>query len=152
MKKRCSNYACGYLWEYTVGIPKAKIEPHSLKYMRRKVCQYTLDGILINTYENIKEASKITNINHDAIQRCCTRLNKTCNGFVFLYENDSEDFSKIKPKQKTVAMYDSNMNELQIFKSCYQAEKITGIPRSNISSCCLGKQKDAGGYIWKYVA
>ena len=39
---------------------------------------------------------------------------------------------------------------LATFPSTREAERVTGINHSNISACCLGKYKSAGGYIWRY--
>ena len=36
------------------------------------------------------------------------------------------------------------------FGSGVDAEEQTGISRVNISSCCLGKQRTAGGFEWKF--
>lgn len=36
------------------------------------------------------------------------------------------------------------------FESTKEAERQTGICRVSISSCCKGKQKTAGKFIWKY--
>lgn len=36
------------------------------------------------------------------------------------------------------------------YSSMREAQKVTGIANQNISSCCSGKSKTAGGYIWKY--
>lgn len=37
------------------------------------------------------------------------------------------------------------------FSNMMEAERQTGISNSNISECCRGKRKTAGGYHWKYV-
>lgn len=37
------------------------------------------------------------------------------------------------------------------FKSLQEASRLTGIPSSNISKCCKGKLKSAGGYLWRYA-
>ena len=37
------------------------------------------------------------------------------------------------------------------FHSMNEAMRWTGIYEANISSCCLGKRKSAGGYAWKYA-
>ena len=37
-----------------------------------------------------------------------------------------------------------------IFKSSYEAEKITGIARQHIGACCRGERKSAGGYSWNF--
>ena len=52
---------------------------------------------------------------------------------------------------KQVQMLDKQTGELlTIFSSIHEAWRVTGIHKSNISKCCLGKQKSAGGYVWKY--
>ena len=38
-----------------------------------------------------------------------------------------------------------------VYKSLAEAKRLTSISDSNISQCCLGRQKTAGGYHWKYV-
>ena len=53
---------------------------------------------------------------------------------------------------KQVQMFDKSTGELlATFPSTIEAWRVTGIHKSNISKCCLGKQKSAGGYIWKYL-
>lgn len=37
------------------------------------------------------------------------------------------------------------------FSSTMEAERITNIPNGNISKCCKGRRKSAGGYIWMYT-
>ena len=52
-----------------------------------------------------------------------------------------------------VAQYDKNNNLIKIFTSCSEAERETGISRTHICRCALGRYgfKTAGGYIWKSV-
>lgn len=38
-----------------------------------------------------------------------------------------------------------------IYNSTRQAEVETGVNHGNISQCCLGKRKTAGGYHWEFV-
>lgn len=47
-----------------------------------------------------------------------------------------------------VVQLDLNDNVLNEFESMKQAERETGIPNGNISSCCNGRTKSAGGYKW----
>ena len=37
-----------------------------------------------------------------------------------------------------------------VYKSMSEASRDTGVPLGNISYCCNGKLKSAGGYTWKY--
>ena len=53
---------------------------------------------------------------------------------------------------KKVQMFDKYTGELlATFPSTREAERVTGISQSHISSCCNGKRKSAGGYIWRYI-
>lgn len=56
-----------------------------------------------------------------------------------------------KKKSTKVAQYDLDGNLIKIWKRIKQAEIELRIPGSNISSCCRGKLKTAGGFIWKYI-
>ncbi len=50
---------------------------------------------------------------------------------------------------KKVIQLDLNDNVLTEFESMKQAEQKTGVLVKNISSCCNGKRKSAGGYKWR---
>ena len=52
---------------------------------------------------------------------------------------------------KSVQMFDKKTGELlATFPSLREAARVTGINQGDISSCCKGKLKSAGGYIWRY--
>lgn len=55
-----------------------------------------------------------------------------------------------KVHSKKVEQYDLNLNLIRVYDSLRSAEKETNIKNQNISACCLGKTKTAGGYVWKY--
>ncbi len=50
---------------------------------------------------------------------------------------------------KPVSQYTKDGVFINTFHSGSEAERATGIRRTNISACCLGKEKSAGGFIWK---
>ena len=53
---------------------------------------------------------------------------------------------------KQVQMFDKFTGELlATFPSTMEAGIVTGINNGNISSCCNGNRKSAGGYVWKYT-
>lgn len=51
---------------------------------------------------------------------------------------------------KSIVQYSMEGKKLSVFHSIMEAERKTGIDNGNISKCCLGKSKSAGGYIWKH--
>ena len=53
-------------------------------------------------------------------------------------------------ESKRVQKFDKQGNILATFPSTHEAERVTGINHGNISKCCKGKYKSAGGYKWRY--
>lgn len=51
---------------------------------------------------------------------------------------------------KKVIQYDLNDNFLKVWNSIMDVERELGINNSNISSCCNGNKKSAGGFKWKH--
>ena len=41
---------------------------------------------------------------------------------------------------------------IAMYKSGVEAEQVTGVKSGNISLCCNGHRKQAGGYIWRYAS
>lgn len=52
-------------------------------------------------------------------------------------------------QSKWVIKLSKNNEILHFYQSVAEAERETGV--FHISKCCLGKQKTAGGFIWKYA-
>ena len=68
-----------------------------------------------------------------------------------------ESSEKSKPlvniRSKIVAQYDiATQTEIKRYTSIAEAEKETNINRTNIEKCCKGKNKTAGGYIFKFIS
>lgn len=61
--------------------------------IRRRVKQFSLEGIEIDVFDKMEDAAKTTGTNYGSIANCCRGKIKTANGFVWKYEN-----SKLKPK------------------------------------------------------
>ena len=51
---------------------------------------------------------------------------------------------------RPVLQFDLQGNFIREWPSGLKAEEETGINNGNISSCCLGKYKTAGGYTWRF--
>lgn len=66
-----------------------------------------------------------------------------------------EKLKKIKVKQmrswcKRLMQYDLQGNYIATYDSLREAEEKTGVIRTSISKCCIGKMYTAGGYKWGY--
>ena len=125
----------------------------------KSVNQYDLEGNYIKTFNKILDAEEETGTSHTIIIRCCKRKDsaKTAGGFQWRYTDDCEDIGKVKYKKKSgrprsVYQYDKDMNLLKTWDSMTMASQELNINVSNIIEVCRGgRQKTAGGYIWRYV-
>ena len=66
------------------------------------------------------------------------------------YENPEERKKCGIKLRKKVGQYDLENNLIQEFESLREASRQLNIDCGSISKCCRGKNKSAGGYIWKY--
>lgn len=57
--------------------------------MLKIINQYSLDGILLGSFKDKNEASKLTSIHSDSIMSCCKGKYKTAGGFIFRFEGDN---------------------------------------------------------------
>ena len=122
------------------------------------IAQYSLDGILIQTWDCIADAGRQLKINAGAISNACRGIAKSAGGYQFRYV-DGEVLSAIskyenksgKYQIKRIARCDEDWNIIDVWNGCLDAQNGTGINRSHISSCCTGKREHAGGYRWKIL-
>ena len=54
-------------------------------------------------------------------------------------------------ESKWVIRLSTNNEILHFYPSISEAARATGVKVQNISKCCKGNSKTAGGYIWKYA-
>lgn len=125
----------GYLY---VQLTKNKVG--SFKRINRLVAQEFIKKIEGKEYVNHKDGNKFNN-NADNLE------------WVTASENTKHAFlnNLIKHYKVPVIQYDLNMNYIKKWRSIRQASKELGICESNISMCCRGQYRKAGGYIWKYI-
>ncbi len=85
------NYAGGFRWGLVGECLKPVKECTYHKKRRRSVSQLSVDGILINEYESIKQAAALTGIDSGNIIACCKcyKHARTAGGFLWQYTNQS---------------------------------------------------------------
>ena len=139
--------ANGYIWRYKDEF--LEIDLDKLNYQKRKVKQYDLNGNFIKSYDSIKEAASF-GFNEGNIQDCCVYRLKSHRGFIWRYFEDLPP-SKYKNKTiKSILQYDMSGNFIKEWDSIANASKELKIGSNCITTCCKGKYKSSGGYIWKY--
>ena len=89
-----------------------------------------------NSVGNLEWCTRKYNVNYGAAQK--NRVRHT-------------DWERMASKlRKPVCMILRN-EVIAVFRSMKEAEQKTGIKSGNISRCCNGKIKTAGGYYWKLI-
>ena len=103
-------------------------------------------------YESIKAAAIAVGTLSPNIKACCDGQRAKARGHYWCYEKDLGNWSKpIDHKLgKAVVQIDKATGEvIAEFESMSQATRVTGIDFRVISHNITGKNKSAGGYVWK---
>ena len=118
----------------------------------KSVYQYDIDMNLINVYPSINNASKINNLSHGNIAKCCKHKVKMVGGYIWRLEGDITPiiFEKGGDKFKPINQYDLDGDFIREYKNIKEASIDLGISTQGIRNVCSGKYKSSGGYIWKY--
>ena len=68
-------------------------------------------------------------------------------------EETKETVSAFKPApgNRRIGQYDDEMNLIAEYDSATVAAKAVGSNRTSIRNCANGKQKHAGGFVWRYL-
>ena len=90
IRKNCNGLtksSGGFKWKWEEELQKEEKEvKKENKKKNRKVCQYDLDGTLINEFNNVKEAADSIGISKTGIYNCCCSKQKTAGGFLWTYK------------------------------------------------------------------
>jgi hypothetical protein len=140
---------------------------------RKKVEQYSIDGVFIKDFESVRVASKETGIYSGSIESCCREESKTAGGFNWRYYKSDKKVSPIIrnktgrksggvpwnkgkkingcPKNcKKIIQYSLDGNTIKEWDCISEVSKELNINRGSIENCANNKSKSAGGFNWKY--
>ena len=123
---------------------------------KKKVYQYSSNGLFINSYNCYEDAYKSTGINVCNIRNSVSQKTILGGGFIWTdgFNNEivKEKIEKIKMKiaksGKAIVQYSENGEKIAEFNSLSEAKLLTGV--KTISHYLKGERKHAGGYMWKY--
>lgn len=141
----------------------------SLSHHAIKVNQYGLNGKYIKTWKCAKLAEYEKIASNSKIIACCKGKRKSASGYQWKYYNgcitDIEPYEKHSPikdknpmygkksnKRKIVCQYSKDGVYIKSYESLTKAGEESKVSFKDISSCCLGKYKTAGGFIWRYAS
>ena len=129
---------------------------------------YSVDesGNVLNYYDSMRDAQKLTGINEDAICHACHSKSHYAKGlFWYLGECQFVVGANIGKQSrgknnwmghttyvgKSVNRYSKDGTYIDTFVSASDAAKQLDICQAHISKCCLGDRKTAGGYRWSFT-
>ena len=116
---------------------------NSCKTKQKIICIETKE-----IFDSAKEIEKVKGYANANIIACCKGKLLTAYGYHWSYYNNSENFVAKKDKRKkSVECVETG----EVFSSAAEAARSKLIDRPNISSCCAGKLKTAGGYHWRFA-
>ena len=120
-------------------------------YLYKSVLQYDLYGNFIREWPSATKAALHLNKKLGAaIIENCSQKRKSAYGFIWRYKENPLEKNFIYKKEKStkpVIQYDLQGNFIKEWSSLNEARKCI---QGDIQACCSGKQKTAGGYIWKF--
>jgi hypothetical protein len=144
--------AGGFIWKRNGNTDFSRnLEPK--KTTAKKIFQYDLKGKFIKEWDSVSAASKALSIEATSICYSCSLKIKTAGGFIWKYPDDTDFSLNMLPDKtpaKKVFQYDLKGNFIKEWDSAEKASKSINRSLSNISSACTGRNKTAGGFIWKY--
>ena len=121
--------------------------------VKKPVLQYSLEGKFVAEWSSIKEAAESLNVQGGDIPACCKGKNKSAHGFIWRYKKhiilDSVEAVNVG-KCKTILQYSLDGIFIREWDSIKQAKEFQKNSRPDIMACLQGRQKQAGGFIWKY--
>lgn len=114
----------------------------------KEVVQYSMDGTIIQTYNSIQEAAKITGIDKRHISAICNgkKNSFTANNYVWRFNGDEFDKYQILRDHVSIDKYDKYGNYLNTYNSIKEAND--SISFGDVQSVLYGKAKSAGGFYW----
>lgn len=127
----------------------------------RKVNQFTVDGIYLNTFSSASEAEELGFGSSCNIRRAC-KTRGTYKGYSWRYAEEGYTMS-IKEETrrgkdfykylwKGVSQYTKDGNLIRKYANITEAMHYIGVKyNSAISACLRGRQKSAHGFVWKYT-
>lgn len=124
----------------------------------KPILQFDLDGTFVEEYTNIYR-SKVKNPKE--VMRCVRGEIYTSGGYIWKYKKDCENLltkkgnlkkqyiklGKPGPPKKPILQYSKDGQFIQEWTS---ASDVQFVKRKAIVECLSGRNKTAGGFIWKY--
>ena len=132
----------------------------------RSVSLVSSDGDILDSFNSIREASMATGVSEKSIQHACgTKYHFSAGKFWYYSDDISSCGANIGQQRrgknnwkghvtypgKSIYKLSKSGQVLAQYASSAEAARLTGISQGDISNCCNGTRKSAGGYRWAFV-
>lgn len=131
------------------------------------VIQLDLHGNFIAEYNSMLEAANKIGCHISCISDCCNHKTRTSSGYVWVTKKDYNDGNysvvwydkkqnvinqkmKVVMSGRAIKQYSIIGDFIAEYVSIQDASRQCDINSTCIRDCCRGKQKTAGGFVWKY--
>lgn len=130
-----------------------KLSGKSYQHLKKKVYQYDLEGNFIREWDSGREAARELGISNTSISYAARNKNysKSTNGFLWSYDNLIKHKGSFGQNTIPILQCDLNGNNLKKWTSISLAAKELNLFKSGIIKCCKNKQKQCGGFTFKYI-
>lgn len=139
----------GCVWRYSCDpfdINNCETQPN-----RTIVLQLDFNKKIINKYNSMAEAAKnFTNSDASCISSALNKDTRTAYGYYWCEVSQYDIFNPklSRNSQRKINQYDINGKYIATFNSIKEVKNIFG--EVNIYGCCVGKNKTARGFQWRY--
>lgn len=149
------NSSNNFIWRFAdIKLTTKDIKNANKSLRMSKVRQYNLKGKLINTFENIKDASKQTKINESAIRQCCNGHIKTAYNFIWKFKNESLNLlDHITKKDYPIKQLSLDNEIIKEWDNTYlviNELKLSKYSAKLIYQCCDRVKTTYLGYKWEW--
>ena len=132
---------------------KTKGTIKTCKSTMKKVYQYSKEGVFLCEYVSVREASRQINVSATSISAAIKnrRHSNSAGGYLWSFDMLSSHNGYIGVKSKNIMQLTLDNIPIKEFSSICSAAKELNLNKSGIIRCCRNKQKQCGGFTFKYI-
>ena len=120
--------------------------------LAKKCYQYDLKGNFIREWGSITDVAVYFNDVTGNVSAACSGKYNTFHNFIWSYKKEKIDVNAHRnAKGERTYQYSKDGKLIAEYFNMEDAVSGSGVDKSNITKCCLGKRKTAGGFIWSHT-
>lgn len=122
------------------------------EHLMKKVYQYSKDGNFLKEYVSLREAERQTGIFASSIGSAIKKrgYSNSAGGYLWSYDKLESHNGHVGVKSIKITQLTLDSVFIKEFNSICDAAKELNLNKSGIIRCCKNRQKQCGGFIFKY--